>query len=843
MNDTASLEIRVLSDQVDAANRRLSNLERQGARTERATDGLTGAFTRLAGPLLAAVSAAAALSKMVEVSREFDKLNAGLITATGSAEGAQVAFEALQDFATNTPYDLAQVTESFTKLVNYGLTPSERALTSYGNTASALGKDLDQMVEAVADAATGEFERLKEFGIKASSEGDRVKFTFRGVSTEVGKNAAEIENYLIQLGENNFADAMANRMDTLDGALSNLADEWDKLFLNISQQGVGGVVEDSVRLAIDVLAELNAMLASGELEGYLQAIMTQFQGWGKDIERTVEIVNQFLQDSFRDWKDEGEGVVNFLIGAFKNLPANLRAVVQVMVAEFASGLDRMKAGATFWKDAVTAIFSDDTISASFTRYTQRMEAIQAARLGSIQAAIQERDTTVQATEDQIAAARKLREEYDRTQIARRAQTGDRLAGFRQSGGGERASGTVDKAAAATKRRKSGSGKASDTVDKAAAAAAKKSQDDFQRLVESLRTEEEAIAASYKEREQIIKQNTAADSAQRADLMARLDSEHAKELAKLQEAKGSELEEVRRSLLSEEEAIKESYDRRLQIVLDNTAEGSAMREELAAKLQTEYDSQLKQMEEAKQRERDSLYNGLLTEEEMIFQSYENRKAQILESTAVTEAERLDLMKRLEEQYSNEMAAMEQKRTQTQLAGASALFDGLAGLAKAYGGEQSKTYKALFAVSKAFSVAQSAMSIATGVAKAQELGFPANLSEMARVATTGASILAQINGASFAGAYDKGGNIPAGKIGLVGEYGPELIEGPAKVTSRAETAKMFKGGGEGTPQIAPPVVNVRNINVLDPSLVGDYLGTDAGEKLIMNVVQRNRQSLGY
>lgn len=818
MNDTASLEIRVLSDQVDAANRRLDNLEKKGTSAERATDGLTGAFTRLAGPLLAAVSATAALSKLVDVSREFDKLNAGLISATGSAAGAQVAFEAIQDFATNTPYDLAQVTESFTKLVNYGLTPSERALTSYGNTASALGKDLNQMIEAVADAATGEFERLKEFGIRASSEGDRVKFTFRGVSTEVGKNAAEIENYLIQLGENNFADAMTNRMDTLDGALSNLADEWDKLFLNISQQGVGDVIEDSVRLAIDVLAELNAMLASGELEGYLQAIMTQFQGWGDDIVRTVDIVSQFIQDTFGDWKDEGEGVVKFLIDAFKNLPVNLRAIVQIMVVEFASGLDRMKAGAEFWKDAVTAIFTDDTISASFTRYTQRMEAIQSARLDSIAAALQERDTTIQATEDQIAAARKLREEYDRNQAARRAQTGDRLAGFRQSGGGEGASGSVDKAAAAE---------------------AKKRQDEFQRLVESLRTEEEAIRASYEKRKQIIEQNTAAGSGQRADLMARLDSEHAEELAKLQEAKGRELEEIRRSLLSEEEAIKESYDRRLQIVLDNTAQGSAAREELAAKLQMEYDDQLKQLEEAKQRERDSLYNGLLTEEEMILQSYERRKQAILESTAVTETERLELMKRLEEQYSNEMAALEQKRLQTQLASASALFDGLAGLAKSYAGEQSRAYRVLFAVSKAFSVAQAAMSIATGLAKAQELGFPANLAEMARVAATGASIVSQINGANFAGAYDKGGNIPAGKIGLVGEYGPEFVEGPASVTSRKKTAQLLEGatqGGEG--QAPTPQTNIRIVNAFDTSVIGDYLGSDAGEELVMNTVRKNQ-----
>ena len=822
MNDTASLEIRVLSDQVDAANRRLDNLEKKGARAERATDGLTGAFTRLTGPLLAVVSATAALSKLVDVSREFDKLNAGLITATGSAEGAQVAFEAIQDFATNTPYDLAQVTESFTKLVNYGLTPSERALASYGNTASALGKDLNQMIEAVADAATGEFERLKEFGIRASAEGDRVKFTFRGVSTEVGKNAAEIENYLIQLGENNFADAMTNRMDTLDGALSNLADEWDKLFLNVSQQGIGDVIEDSVRLAIDVLAELNAMLASGEMEGYLDAIASKFDGWGRDVQETIQILTQFYKDNLEQFEDEGAATVNFLIDAFKNFPENVRAFIQIMVVEVAAGLDKVMAYAGAFKDGIKAVFNDDTVAGVGARLEQRLQIINSARQDSLQDIFNEREAAISSFDRQIEAAKKLREEYDRNQAAKKAMTGDRLADFRQSGGGEGAS---------------------TGVDKAAAAAAKRQQDEFQRLVESLRTEEEAIQASYEKRRAIIEQNTAAGSGQRADLMARLDSEHAEELAKLQEAKGRELEEVRRSLLSEEEAIKESYDRRLQIVLDNTAEGSAAREELAAKLQMEYDDQLKQLEEAKQRERDSLYNGLLTEEEMIRQSYERKKQQILESTAVTETERLELMKRLEEQYSNEMAALEQKRLQTQLASASALFDGLAGLAKSYAGEQSTAYRALFAISKAFSVTQAAMSIATGLAKAQELGFPNNLAEMARVTAIGTSILSQINGANFAGAYDKGGNIPAGKIGLVGEYGPELIEGPAKVTSRAETAKMLKGGGEGAAPAAPPVVNVRNINVLDPSLVGDYLSSDEGEQLIMNIVQRNQRSLGY
>lgn len=819
MSDTASLEIRVLSDQVEQANRRLDGLEKRGKKAERATDGLTGAFTRLAGPLLAAVSATATLSKLVDVSRGFDKLNAGLITATGSAENAKVAFEAIQDFATNTPYDLAQVTDSFTKLVNYGLDPSERALTSYGNTASALGKDLNQMIEAVADAATGEFERLKEFGIRASKEGDRVKFTFRGITEEVGFNASEIEKYLVQLGENNFADAMANRMDTLDGALSNLGDEWEKLFLNVGQMGVGEVIEDSVRMAIDILAELNAMLASGELEGYLDAIGGKFENWGRDVQESIRILTQFYKDNLETFEDEGASTVDFLIKAFKNFPENVRAFIQIMVVEVAAGLDKAQAYAGAFRDGIKAIFNDDTIVGVGARLEARLGAISGARADSLQSIMNEREASLSSFDQQIAKAKELRAEYDRNQAAKKAAGGDRLAGFKIGGDGDRAS---------------------TGVDKAAAAAAKKQQDEFQRLVESLRTEEEAIEASYQKRKAIIVSNTGVDSALRADLMARLDQDHAEQLAKVQEAKGRELEQLRLSLLTEEESIKESYERRLAIVMANTEAGSAAQQDLSKRLQTEYDGQLKALEDAKQRERDGLWNSLMTEEEMLLQAFERKKTSILESTAVTELERQELLRRLQEQFAAEQDAMEMKRIQTQLGNAAALFDGLAGLAKAYGGEQSKTYKALFAVSKAFSITQAAMSIATGLAKAQELGWPANLAAMAQVAASGASIMSQITGSNFSGAYDTGGNIPAGKIGLVGEYGPELVQGPANVTSRKDTMAMIQEAGNGGGQAPAPQTNLRIINAFDTGVIGDYLGSDAGEELIMNVARRNQDT---
>ncbi len=760
--DVASLAIRVESLEAQLAGKRLDGLANSGAKAEKATDGLTGAFARLLGPLAATVTAATALNKLVSVQRQFDVLNASLITATGSSEKAAVAFEALQRFAATTPYDLAQTVDSFTKLVNLGLTPGERALTSYGNTASAMGKDLKQLIEAVADAATGEFERLKEFGIKAKQEGDRVTLTFRGVKTEIGNNAAEIEKYLISLGENEFAGAMQRRMDSLDGAISNLGDAWDGLFRTVSSSGVGDVITDAVHLATEALAELTAMIESGQLQAAFEAGIGQFSGFAQDFQTTVQFLVDVWNQAFDPSEQAGlagsaSETMDFIVNAFKNMPENIRAFIQILVVEFAAAFEEIEADAVAFRDGVKAIFSSDTFAEVGKRHEEEYRRIEQVRSESIASILAERDASVASFDTQMAHAKQLRLEYDKNKSAQAAANAgkDVLAQFSQAP----------------------TGKASGETD----------------------AEKKAREAREKEFNSLVEQ-----------------------------------------LQNEEEAIQDSYDKRLEIVRKNTVEGSELRAELEKRVTEQRDKALADLDDQHKRERDSLYASLLTEEEALTQAYDRKRELILESTQVTEEQRQDLLRRLEEQFANEQRDMEMKRIEGQLAAGEQLFSGLAGLAKSYAGEQSEAYRVLFAVSKAFSIAQAAMSISTGLAKAQELGFPANLAEMARVAATGASIIAQIQGQNFSGAYDDGGKIPAGGIGLVGEYGPELVRGPANVTSRKETAAMFREGSGGS---APaPVVNVRNVNVLDPSLVGDYLSTDEGEKLIMNVVQRNQRALG-
>ncbi|MBL4832653.1 MAG: hypothetical protein JKY26_01655 [Pseudomonas sp.] len=211
------------------------------------TNKVAQAVTRSIGTMGAGFGASMLLKELSDTTKKFQVLRATLETATGSENKAADAFERLQIFAAKTPFSVEESIQAFIKLKNLGLDPTEAALNSYGNTASAMGKSLDQFIEAVADASVSEFERLKEFGIKAKNQGDKIAFTFRKNTVEVANNAAEIEKYLQNLGNNEFAGAMDRIAATYAGSLSNMGDAWDQFLLKISDDGAGNIMQGSIK--------------------------------------------------------------------------------------------------------------------------------------------------------------------------------------------------------------------------------------------------------------------------------------------------------------------------------------------------------------------------------------------------------------------------------------------------------------------------------------------------------------------------------------------------------------------------------------------------------------------
>lgn len=233
-----------------------------------------GAFTAIAGGLVG--------SKLIQTQREFDVLNSSLLTAMGSTEAAAAKFKELNEFAAQTPYTLSQSVMGFVQLKNLGLDPSIKTMEAYGNMASAMGKDLSQMIEAVADASTFEFERLKEFGIKASQDAKKgiVEFTFQGQTKKIKRNAKAIQKYLLDVTKQ-FDGSMNNRMATLDGAFANFGQNFDNVLLKISQSGIGQAVASVLNKASAQLQIFFEFLDSEEGKQKIETIVNVIKTtWG-----------------------------------------------------------------------------------------------------------------------------------------------------------------------------------------------------------------------------------------------------------------------------------------------------------------------------------------------------------------------------------------------------------------------------------------------------------------------------------------------------------------------------------------------------------------------------------
>lgn len=262
---------KTLDDTQRSAQRGAGGLDQVGRSAKSADGSMTAlrATARSVGAVLAAVGAGRLAGEFVSVNMESQRLKASLATVTGSVQAGNAAWAEMEKFARTTPFALSQSVEAFTKMKALGLDPTTSALTSFGNTAAAMGKDLSQMIEAAADASTGEFERLKEFGIKASQEGDRVKLTFQGVTTEIGNNASEITRYLEDIGNVQFAGAMARQMDTLGGAASNLGDNFDTLLRTIGEKGANDGLAEAINEVSRAIERLNGALKSDEFDAFL----------------------------------------------------------------------------------------------------------------------------------------------------------------------------------------------------------------------------------------------------------------------------------------------------------------------------------------------------------------------------------------------------------------------------------------------------------------------------------------------------------------------------------------------------------------------------------------------
>lgn len=126
---------------------------------------LVGTIGKLTGVATGIATVKKSFSAMFDSASSMEMNRATLETFMNTAEEAGQKIAWAKEFANKTPFETQDVVSGLVKLKSYGADISEENMTRLGNMAGAMGKSYDQAVEAIADAQTGELERLKEFGI------------------------------------------------------------------------------------------------------------------------------------------------------------------------------------------------------------------------------------------------------------------------------------------------------------------------------------------------------------------------------------------------------------------------------------------------------------------------------------------------------------------------------------------------------------------------------------------------------------------------------------------------------------------------------------------------------
>jgi len=196
---------------------------------------------------------------VIRVTSEFQKFEAVLTNTLGSNSRAQKALQDIKDFAISTPFEVSEITAAYVRWANQGLTPTIDKMRKLGDVASSLGAGFEQTAEAFKDLAVGQTKRLEEIGISAEAirGTNQLRLAFKGVTLEIEKNAAGVEQALNVYSQLNgvlgTSDAVSK---TLGGRISNLKDSYDGLMMSIGSGTSGPLV-----WAVENFTKLNNQLS------------------------------------------------------------------------------------------------------------------------------------------------------------------------------------------------------------------------------------------------------------------------------------------------------------------------------------------------------------------------------------------------------------------------------------------------------------------------------------------------------------------------------------------------------------------------------------------------------
>lgn len=224
-------------------------------------------------------------------------------TAISSMRGETRANELMNfgvNFANVTPYQTNEVLDAVKKLEVRGLDPT-KYLQGIGDMSAMLGKPLDQAVEAILDAVTGEFERLKQFGITKKMLEEQISpesFDNKGALTNQKKMFDDLMNYITT----GYKGGMVKLARTTTGLMSTVKGIYGS-FTNLLFTGSEtGLIEDESPLGVfknKILQPLADDMIKWQKDGtfvsWSDSFMEGFSKFSSAVGKVVGFVKKFKE--------------------------------------------------------------------------------------------------------------------------------------------------------------------------------------------------------------------------------------------------------------------------------------------------------------------------------------------------------------------------------------------------------------------------------------------------------------------------------------------------------------------------------------------------------------------
>lgn len=303
----------------------MGELEQASRSFERTGSSLRSTLSGIAVALGGFAAARKGFDWLVGANADMEQYKNTLSVVLKSEEEAVKTLEWAQKFAAKTPFEIPQIVEATTRMSAYGIN-AQKTLDIVGDMAAVMGKDLMQAVEAVADAQTGELERLKEFGITKGMIEEQAKLMGMNPINNKGQitDQQAFNDALFALMEERFKGGMEMQSKSFKGMLSNVQD-----FMGTMGRRLGAPLFDKLKEGLgSFLDVLNRLQDSGAIDRFISnvhragSIVANEVAYAAGIVRTgFQVVQKvaapifgFLRNNWQDIRPFVQGVA-IAIGA------------------------------------------------------------------------------------------------------------------------------------------------------------------------------------------------------------------------------------------------------------------------------------------------------------------------------------------------------------------------------------------------------------------------------------------------------------------------------------------------------------------------------------------------